>query len=496
MVGVRHCALIIGLLVVGSPGCGKGGGGGTRQNTSGAGGESGVADSPGKGGSTGAGRDTVGDSGEAGTTSAGGQALSPGGRGGNAGPTGEEGGTAGTSAEDGGTAGEPVQLINECYRDLHDCSPDATCEDTRDGYTCTCNSGYEGDGRTCTDIDECATGTHDCDPNATCFNMVGFFRCTCNEGYLRDNDDDKVCVVRCGDGIVLEDEECDDGNTYSGDGCSRSCKKECGDGVVVLPGSIQLGFSIFDCGEGAKGSARIALNGVPVTVTAGICTCGTGTLMINDHEDRDDLAFLGALRHSDNVVTLSAGGYIYFSWVRLTIGYPDGESERVVAFDWMHSLSLGPADECEAKWGKATGKPFALPSPGYFEECDDGNTIDGDGCSSTCVLEPLCGDALVTGPEECDDGNTHPGDGCSDTCTLEPDWVCGDRPSVCVQGWTCDTAHYDAADGCQCGCGVVDPDCIDDLASNCDDCNTEGSCNLEGYGCPGIIEYDNNAVCD
>ncbi len=30
-----------------------------------------------------------------------------------------------------------------------------------------------------------------------------------------------------------------------------------------------------------------------------------------------------------------------------------------------------------------------------------------------------CGDGVVDGGEQCDDGNTAPGDGCSDTCTLE-----------------------------------------------------------------------------
>ena len=26
-------------------------------------------------------------------------------------------------------------------------------------------------------------------------------------------------------------------------------------------------------------------------------------------------------------------------------------------------------------------------------------------------------------------------------------------------GWTCDTVYYDSDDGCDCGCGVLDPDC-------------------------------------
>lgn len=48
------------------------------------------------------------------------------------------------------------------------------------------------------------------------------------------------------------------------------------------------------------------------------------------------------------------------------------------------------------------------------EECDDGNLLDGDGCSNSCIME-TCGDGRrdANGPnnidgdaddEECDDG--------------------------------------------------------------------------------------------
>jgi len=33
---------------------------------------------------------------------------------------------------------------------------------------------------------------------------------------------------------------------------------------------------------------------------------------------------------------------------------------------------------------------------------------------------PICGNGIIEAPEECDDGNTAPGDGCSATCMLEP----------------------------------------------------------------------------
>lgn len=54
------------------------------------------------------------------------------------------------------------------------------------------------------------------------------------------------------------------------------------------------------------------------------------------------------------------------------------------------------------------------------EECDDGNTTNGDGCSAQCKIEiPVCGNGLLETGEECDDGNTANGDGCSAICEIE-----------------------------------------------------------------------------
>lgn len=111
-----------------------------------------------------------------------------------------------------------------------------------------------------------------------------------------------------------------------------------------------------------------------------------------------------------------------------------------------------------------------------LEECDDGNTVSGDGCSATCQVEvcgdgqhapevgelcdeggvqtatceagcvpPACGDGIVNAAagELCDDGNPFAFDGCSPTCGTN---------------WTCDPAWY-GGDECDCGCGDWDPDC-------------------------------------
>jgi cysteine-rich repeat protein len=53
-----------------------------------------------------------------------------------------------------------------------------------------------------------------------------------------------------------------------------------------------------------------------------------------------------------------------------------------------------------------------------LESCDDGNTMSGDGCTATCIIE-FCGNNVTEGPEQCDDGNRFDGDGCSATCEIE-----------------------------------------------------------------------------
>ena len=61
--------------------------------------------------------------------------------------------------------------------------------------------------------------------------------------------------------------------------------------------------------------------------------------------------------------------------------------------------------------------------------------------------------------------------------------------------WTCNPFYYGSGDGCDCGCGIVDPDCADDTSASCQWCNNTGSCDQSGQDCPGEIHPDNNAVC-
>ena len=43
----------------------------------------------------------------------------------------------------------PSSDIDECAVGTHNCSVDAVCNNTKGAYNCTCNPGYQGDGREC-----------------------------------------------------------------------------------------------------------------------------------------------------------------------------------------------------------------------------------------------------------------------------------------------------------------------------------------------------------
>ena len=93
--------------------------------------------------------------------------------------------------------------VHECDVDRDNCSTNAICINSIGSYICQCQSGYTGSGVTCngtkisyfltlknvnvsSDINECAIGTDNCDTHAVCTNTVGSFTCTCRSGYDGD----------------------------------------------------------------------------------------------------------------------------------------------------------------------------------------------------------------------------------------------------------------------------------------------------------------------
>ena len=132
-----------------------------------------------------------------------------------------------------------------------------------------------------------------------------------------------------------------------------------------------------------------------------------------------------------------------------------------------------------ATWAASNAKILVGCGDGIVqagEQCDDGNVVNGDGCSSTCQIQTgftcvgtpsvcytTCGDGIKAGAETCDDGNTANGDGCSSTCSTESGYNCTGSPSVCAAvcgdgiktaSESCDDGNTVNGDGCSSGCGV------------------------------------------
>lgn len=143
------------------------------------------------------------------------------------------------------------------------------------------------------------------------------------------------------------------------------------------------------------------------------------------------------------------------------------------------------------------------------EECDDGNNVDGDGCSADCQSREECGDDYINYSleETCDDGNLESGDGCSDKCFKE---TCGNGELEPQFGEVCEDGNNEAGDGCSANCrsnevcgngildrGVIGEECDDGNTFNGDGCNSECQLDCPGgaFRCEVDVNGDTRAVC-
>jgi fibro-slime domain-containing protein len=199
-----------------------------------------------------------------------------------------------------------------------------------------------------------------------------------------------VSTVKCNDRKVTGNEQCDDGNNTNGDGCSATCMLECG-----WTCTVGGGCRAAKCGDGKL---------------AGGEQCDDG-----NNVDGDGCSALCTL---EGKPAAFAEGWVCTS--------PAGSGAMLGC--------KGPTTCANTVCGNKIKEGS--------EQCDDGNTATGDGCSPFCRLEPVCpaaggacttacGDGLLLpidklAGQECDDGNTVSGDGCSSTCKVEPGFKCTD----------------------------------------------------------------------
>ena len=370
--------------------------------------------------------------------------------------------------------------------------------------------GGDGDGAACqsdTDCDPSCNNKCEINDELGCVEKCGNLNCingTCQAGHR--SCDASQCSSECGDGFVTGAEECDDGNAASNDGCSSRCIEEfCGDGIVQNSGGqpqasrsliASLFDSIFNFFRSApsetdaiwkKNPESFAQNppdsgqmnapaDIPPPENPGGTPPGTGTPPPENPGGPPPPAAPSPTPPPPAPVgpPPAAPGNPPPS--------PTSPQQPTSSCDCKGGMSACLACFSQVSGADAQGRCNVLCKSGDMkEECDDGNTNDGDGCSNQCKKESgsssasntLCGNGQYDYGEECDSGknNGNVNSQCRPDCTLAHcgDGIIDDRQPIGPNGSKVGTIPY--SEQCDCGKGVPQSEAPDGSGYHDYDCD-------------------------
>ena len=285
---------------------------------------------------------------------------------------------------------------------------------------------------------------------------------------------DHEIPITCGDGVVDAGEECDDGNTDDGDGCDIDCTFSChGDS---------------DCRDSE--------------ICNGVEKCETDTHMCRSGEPSPDGFVCG-----DDPRSICLGHACVAS--ECGDGFIDagaGEFCDPPGAGGCHgdcTMGCSGPEDCPNDGNPCNGDEKCNPDTGVCDRTPplaDGS-VCGEGPRRICLAgscqESICGDLFVdrekTPPEECDDGNSTNGDGCNNNCTFSchGNVECEDD-NKCNGSETCDVEGTHT-----CRPGTNEPPgtaCNDNrFCTAVDTCNGSGGCTGSGDPCNDHLDCTTDA---
>lgn len=228
-----------------------------------------------------------------------------------------------------------------------------------------------------------------------------------------------VCSSVCGDNVKTRNEQCDLGDQNANPapygGCSTTCQlgAYCGDSTTQNPPEV--------CDDGTN--ATVYTTNQSSTACGPGCArpdyCGDGEVQgaYGERCDRGDANTSDPNAYNNCLTTCRPGPRCGDGQLQANHGEQCDDGFNVQAYV-AHPTGNECAPQCKKPRSCGDG---TLDYP--FEQCDNGGANSNTGaygsCTTECKLGPRCGDGVINGSEQCDDGNRVNGDGCSAACLKE-----------------------------------------------------------------------------
>lgn len=319
-----------------------------------------------------------------------------------------------------------------------DAGPPAVCGDEVVSGDEACDDGNTDGGDGC---------SADCASDETCGNGTLELDEVCDDGNGSGGDGcspDCASDESCGNGLADfgVGELCDDGNMVDGDGCSADCASDefCPNGIV----DIAIGETCDDdnarLGDGCDASCQIEACSIDsdcddANACNGVETCATGVCAAGTPIAEGDVCGAGATRDicvAGACVTSACGDRFLDPGATPPETCDDGDTMGGDGCSASCQLeSCTDASACDDMNACTAGHRCDAGTCVLGTFASDGSICDADAMGATrdlCLfgrcVRSACGDGYVDSGasprEQCDDGNTMSGDGCEADCTIPP----------------------------------------------------------------------------